>query len=98
MLFHPMDFLILIAFGLSIWAQFKVKGNFKKWSEVETKSRLTGAEVARRILDNNGLHHVPVEPIPGTLTDHYDPTVRVVRLSEPVYYSSSIASVSVAAH
>ncbi|MBQ4870307.1 zinc metallopeptidase [Priestia megaterium] len=98
MLFHPMDFLILIAFGLSIWAQFKVKGNFKKWSEVETKSRITGAEVARRILDNNGLHHVPVEPIPGTLTDHYDPTVRVVRLSEPVYYSSSIASVSVAAH
>ncbi|MDE3837997.1 peptidase [Bacillus methanolicus] len=98
MFFHPMDFLILIAFGLSIWAQFKVKGNFNKWSEVPTRSGLTGAEVARRILDRNGLHHVPVEVVPGTLTDHYDPLSRVVRLSEPVYYGSSIASISVAAH
>jgi uncharacterized protein len=98
LLFHPMDFLIFIAFGLSIWAQFKVKGNFNKWAEVPTRSGLTGAEVARRILDRNGLHHVPVEVIPGTLTDHYDPLSRVVRLSEPVYYGASIASIAVAAH
>jgi uncharacterized protein len=98
MFFHPMDFLILIAFGISIWAQFKVKGNFNKWSEVRASSGKTGAEVAREILDRNGLHGVPVEVVPGKLSDHYDPISKVVRLSEPVYYGDSIASVSVAAH
>ncbi|AST05535.1 peptidase [Anoxybacillus flavithermus] len=98
MFFHPMDFLILIAFGVSIWAQFKVKGNFSKWSDVPASSGLTGAEVARLILDRNGLYDVPVELVPGTLTDHYDPVARAVRLSEPVYYGRSIAAVSVAAH
>jgi hypothetical protein len=93
-----MDILIFIAFGISLWAQFKVKGNFQKWSEVEASSGYTGAEVARRILDQNGLYHVPVEVVPGTLTDHYDPISRTVRLSEPVYYGRSIAAVSVAAH
>lgn len=98
MFFHPMDFLILIAFGLSIWAQFKVKGNFKKWVEVPTRTGLTGAEVARRILDQNGLYNVSIEVVPGTLSDHYDPISRVVRLSESVYYGATIASISVAAH
>ena len=98
MFFHPMDFLILIAFGVSIWAQFKVRGNFSKWSDVPASSGLTGAEVARLILDRNGLYDVPVELVPGTLTDHYDPIARAVRLSEPVYYGRSIAAVSVAAH
>ncbi|WP_429874260.1 zinc metallopeptidase [Fictibacillus sp. NRS-1165] len=93
-----MDFLILIAFAISLWAQFKVKGNFKKWSQVEAHSGRTGAEIARSILDDNGLYDVPVEPVSGTLTDHYDPVSKVVRLSEPVYYGVSIASVSVAAH
>ncbi|WP_425589634.1 zinc metallopeptidase [Fictibacillus terranigra] len=93
-----MDFLILIAFAISLWAQFKVKGNFKKWSQVEAHSGRTGAEIARSILDDNGLYDVPVEPVRGTLTDHYDPVSKVVRLSEPVYYGVSIASVSVAAH
>ncbi|MDM5197646.1 zinc metallopeptidase [Fictibacillus enclensis] len=98
MFFHPMDFLIIIAFAISLWAQFKVKGNFKKWSEVSAYSGRTGAEVARSILDQNGLSHIPVEPVPGMLSDHYDPVSKVVRLSEPVYYGDSIASVSVAAH
>ncbi|MBM7605426.1 Zn-dependent membrane protease YugP [Metabacillus crassostreae] len=98
MFFHPMDFLIFAALGLSIWAQFKVKGNFKKWSEVATSSQKTGAEVARHILDQNGLYQVKVEAVRGTLTDHYDPISRAVRLSEPVYFGHSIASVSVAAH
>ncbi|WP_044747699.1 zinc metallopeptidase [Bacillus alveayuensis] len=98
MLFHPMDILIFLAFGLSLWAQFKVKGTFNKWVEVHANSSLTGAEVARKILDANGLYHVPVELVPGTLTDHYDPLSRTVRLSEPVYYGRSIAAVSVAAH
>ncbi|MED2972144.1 zinc metallopeptidase [Fictibacillus sp. B-59209] len=98
MFFHPMDFLIIIAFAVSLWAQFKVKGNFKKWSQVEAHSGKTGAEIARSILDDNGLHNIPVEAVRGTLTDHYDPVSKVVRLSEPVYYGDSIASVSVAAH
>ncbi|MGG4452569.1 zinc metallopeptidase [Brevibacillus porteri] len=98
MFFHPMDFLILIAFGLSLWAQFRVKGTFNKFSEVPTSSGLTGAEAARRMLDANGLTNVPVQHIPGTLTDHYDPTDRVVRLSDPVYLGNSIASLSVACH
>lgn len=98
MLFHPMDILVFIAFGISIWAQFRVKGNFAKYSDVIASSHLTGAEVARRILDQNGLYDVPVEPVRGQLTDHYDPIHRVVRLSEPVYYGNSIAAVSVAAH
>ncbi|WP_028546345.1 zinc metallopeptidase [Paenibacillus taiwanensis] len=98
MFFHPMDFLILIAFGLSIWAQFRVKGTFTRWSEVRVMSGMTGYDAARRMLDSNGLHDVPVEPVQGTLTDHYDPINRVVRLSEPVYYENSISAVSVACH
>ncbi|MFT9847399.1 zinc metallopeptidase [Aneurinibacillus sp. REN35] len=90
--------LIFLAFGLTIWAQFKVKGNFNKFSEVPAQSGMSGAEVARRILDDNGLHQVPIEPVPGKLTDHYDPVSKVVRLSEPVYYGNSISSISVAAH
>ncbi|MDQ0229762.1 Zn-dependent membrane protease YugP [Metabacillus malikii] len=93
-----MDFLIFAAFGLSIWAQFKVKGNFNKWAKVDASSYKTGAEIARQILDQNGLYQVRVEPVRGTLTDHYDPMARVVRLSEPVYYGHSIASISVASH
>ncbi|MFH5185471.1 zinc metallopeptidase [Paenibacillus sp. TAB 01] len=98
MFFHPMDFLIIIAFALSLWAQFRVKGTFNKWSEVRTYSGMTGYEAARRMLDANGLYDVPIEPVPGRLTDHYDPISRVVRLSEPVYYENSISAISVACH
>jgi len=90
--------LIIIAFGLSLWAQFRVKGTFSEWSKVPVHSGMTGYEAARRMLDNNGLHNVPVEPVRGSLTDHYDPIARVVRLSEPVYYERSISAVSVACH
>lgn len=96
--FHPMDFLIIIAFIISLWAQFRVKGTFNKWSTVGIRSGMTGYEAARRMLDNNGLHDVPIEPVQGVLTDHYDPINRVVRLSEKVYYESSISAVSVACH
>lgn len=98
MLFHPMDILIFIAFGISIWAQFKVKGNFNQYADVSCSSQMSGAEVARQLLDRNGLYDVPVQVVPGTLTDHYDPINRVVRLSEPVYYGRSISAVSVASH
>jgi Zn-dependent membrane protease YugP len=81
-----------------MWAQFKVKGTFSEMSRVATRRGLTGAEAARRILDAQGLSHVPVEPVAGQLTDHYDPQKRVLRLSESVYASRSAAAVGVAAH
>lgn len=93
-----MYLLIFVAFIISIWAQFRVKGNFKKWAKVPNLNGLTGYEAARRMLDANGLYDVPIEPVRGTLSDHYDPINRVVRLSEPVYYESSIAAVAVACH
>lgn len=93
-----MIILIIAAFALTIWAQFRVKGTFKKWAQVPSHSGLTGYQAARRMLDNNGLHDVPIEPVQGALTDHYDPINRVVRLSEPVYYENSISAISVACH
>ena len=93
-----MYLLIFIAFIISVWAQFRVKGNFNKWAKVANLNGLTGYEAARRMLDANGLYDIPIEPVRGSLTDHYDPINRVVRLSEPVYYESSIAAVSVACH
>jgi Zn-dependent membrane protease YugP len=96
--FHPMDFLIIIAFVVSLWAQFRVKSTFNRWSEVPSERGITGYDAARRLLDRNGLHDVPIEPVRGKLSDHYDPVHRVVRLSEPVYYESSISALSVACH
>ncbi|WP_209970322.1 zinc metallopeptidase [Paenibacillus eucommiae] len=95
---HPMDFLIIAAFSLSLWASFRVKGTFTRWSQVPIHSGMTGYQAARRMLDMNGLYDVAVEAIPGTLSDHYDPIARVVRLSEPVYHHSSVSAVSVACH
>lgn len=97
----PLGFFYLLTiacFGLTIWAQFKVKGNYKRWSKVPASTGLTGAEVARRILDQNGLHDVPVQPVRGQLSDHYDPVKRVVNLSEDNYYGHSIAAISIASH
>jgi Zn-dependent membrane protease YugP len=85
-------------FALSLWAQFRVKSTFNKWAEVPNQSGVTGYEAARRMLDANGLYDVAIEPIEGRLTDHYDPTTRIIRLSEPVYYEKSISAVSVACH
>lgn len=98
MYFDGMYILIIIAFIFSLWAQFRVSGTFKKWAEVPNLRGMTGQEAARHMLDSNGLYDVPVEPVRGSLTDHYDPIARVVRLSEPVYYERSISAVSVACH
>jgi len=94
----PFFLVVLIALGITIWAQFRVKGTFKKWSQQYVLSGMTGAEVARHMLDQQGLHHIPVELVPGSLTDHYDPIHKAVRLSEPVYHESSISAISVACH
>ncbi len=82
----------------TLWAQAKVKSAFKKFSQVNSRSGMTGADVARRILNENGLHGVGIEPVRGNLTDHYDPRVGVLRLSDGVYGSRSIAALGIAAH
>ncbi|MBD7964724.1 MAG: zinc metallopeptidase [Bacillota bacterium] len=93
-------FLIYFAILLivPIWAQMRVKSTYKKYSKVSNSTGKTGAEVAREILDQNGLYSVQVEPVRGMLSDHYDPRSKVVRLSEDNYYGSSIAGAAVAAH
>lgn len=89
---------VLPALLIGLLAQAKVSGAYNRYSRVNSGSGLTGAQVARMILDRNGLYDVPVEPVAGQLTDHYDPRARVVRLSSSIYNGSSIASMSVAAH
>lgn len=89
---------ILPAFLLAMLAQYNVSRTFSKYSRIMSVRGLTGAEVARRILDQNGLYSVRVEQIQGRLNDHYDPKAKVVRLSSPVYSSTSVASIGVAAH
>lgn len=89
---------VLPALILGLIAQGKVKGAYNKYSRVNSGTGLTGAQVARRILDRNGLYDVVVEQTPGQLTDHYDPRKRVMRLSNSIYAGNSVASMSVAAH
>ena len=83
---------------LALWAQMRVNSTFEKYSRVITRSGLTAAESARRMLDRYGLNDVLIERVSGRLTDHYDPRGRVLRLSEDVYDSRSAAAVGVACH
>ena len=83
---------------LAFYAQSKVKGNYQKYSRFRNSSNLPGAEIARRILDRQGLTDVQVRPVKGVLTDHYDPRKRVVSLSEGVYSGVSVSSAAIAAH
>ncbi|WP_440896335.1 zinc metallopeptidase [Amphibacillus sp. Q70] len=99
MFFHEMDILIIIAFFIAMWAQSSVQNNFHKYSRVQSGAQLTGLQVARRILDQNGLYDVTIERSNrGDLSDHYDPRTDTVRLSGPVYSGSSISSLAIAAH
>lgn len=90
--------LVVPALILSLWAQAKVNSTFSRYSRFQTNGKLTGAEVARRILDSNGLQNVGIEHISGKLTDHYDPTKNVIRLSDSTYTNTSVAAAGVAAH
>ena len=90
--------LVLPAMLVALWAQMRVKSTFARYSAVGVYSGLTGAQAARRILDANGLSDVRVEEVSGSLTDHYDPAQRVVRLSRDVFGRSTVAAVGVAAH
>ena len=88
----------LPALALGLWAQSKVRSAFNKYSKVPAGRGVAGAQVARHILDSNGLGHVNVEEAGGFLSDHYDPSKKVLRLSKQVYQSNSLAAVGVAAH
>ncbi len=97
--FYDPTFLLLIpAVILAMYAQSKVQSTFRKYLRVPSTSGMTGAQVARMLLDKHGLHDVPVQQIGGTLSDHYDPRQRAMRLSPQVYQSSSLAAIGVAAH
>ena len=98
----PFDFtyllFILPAFVLSLWASWRTKRAFKKYSRVRTLSGLTGAQAAQRLLDAAGIHDVEVVATRGTLSDHYNPVTKKLALSEPVYGTPSVAAVGVACH
>lgn len=83
---------------LSVWAQTKVQGNFKKFSRVANRRGLTGAQAAEAVLRTNGVMNVRIESCRGNLTDHYDPRGNVIRLSDGVYSATTVAAVGVAAH
>ncbi len=90
--------LVLPAVLLSLFAQAKVSSTFAKYQKQISQRRMTGFDAARRILDSNGLSHIRIEQVAGKLTDHYDPKANVIRLSQGVYDSPSIAAMGVAAH
>lgn len=98
-MFFDRSFVLLIpAIIISFWAQSKISSTFDKYSRIRNTKGYTGADVARIILDANGLNYVPIEVIPGKLTDHYDPRNKVMRLSPDVFHSNSVAAIGVAAH
>lgn len=98
MYFDPTYILVIPALIFALIAQCMVKSTFNKYSQVHNRRGVTAAEAARKILDENGLYDVQIERISGSLTDHYDPRANVVRLSDSVYNSTSVAAVGVAAH
>ena len=83
---------------LSMWAQFKVSGNFRRYNGVNNRRRMTGAQAAEAVLRANGVYDVPIRCVRGELTDHYDPRDNTIYLSESVYGAPTIAAVGVAAH
>lgn len=96
--FDPTYILVIIGAILSVWASARVNSTFRKYSRVRSMTGMTGAEAARRILDYNGLSHVRIEHVRGNLTDHYDPSSKVLRLSDATFASGSVAAIGVAAH
>lgn len=98
MFFDPTYLLVLIGVALSLWASARLRSTFSKYSQMRSYSGLTGAQAAERILRNSGINDVRVEHIDGNLTDHYDPRSKVLRLSDTVYGSQSVAAIGVAAH
>ncbi|MCP5096225.1 MAG: zinc metallopeptidase [Chloroflexi bacterium] len=99
MFFNPTWFLYALpGLLLGLWAQARVKKNFNKYAKVQTARNITGAQVARELLDSQGLYDVAIEETNGFLSDHYDPRSKTLRLSPTVYRTPSVAAAGVAAH
>ncbi|MCH5254620.1 MAG: zinc metallopeptidase [Lachnospiraceae bacterium] len=96
--FDPTYWLVIIGAVLCLLAQARVSSTFQKYSKVRSRSGMTGAQAAQRILELSGIYDVRVERISGNLTDHYDPSSKVLRLSDSTYDSTSVAAIGVAAH
>ena len=94
-LFSPFFLIPMILVG---WAQMRVRSAFKKYNQVPSMARLSGAETARRILTEQGIYDVAVEETGGSLSDHYDPSSKVVRLSSDNFHGHHLAGLAVAAH
>ena len=90
--------LVIIAFALSLFASMGVNATFARYKKIGSSRGMTGAEAARKILDDNGLYNIGVEHISGNLNDHFDPRSNVIRLSDATYSDSSVAAIGVAAH
>ncbi len=90
--------LLIVGMLISLWASWNVQSTFKRYSDDYSSRGLTGAQVARQILDGNGLYNISIERISGKLTDHFDPAAGVVRLSDSTFDSTSVAAIGVAAH
>ena len=98
-LFDPRYLMFMLpAFVIMLVVQFYVSSSYKKWSKVQARSRMTGAQAAQRLIERGGLYDVEIEGVRGKMTDHYDPRKKVLRLSEGVYSGSSVASMAIAAH
>ena len=100
MFYYSYSYLLYMLPGLvlMLYAQFKVKHSFSKYSQVTNQRGLTGADAAREVLRQNGVDGVRIEHVSGNLSDHYDPRTNVIRLSDDVYNSTSVAAVGVASH
>lgn len=96
--YYATGVLLIPAIIFTLYAQMRVQSNFKKYSRVRNSRNMTGAQAARRVLDANGLGSVRIETVRGSLTDHYDPRSKVLRLSESVCNVNSVAAISVACH
>jgi Zn-dependent membrane protease YugP len=96
--FDPTMIIVIPAILFAVWAQARVKGTFDKYNKIQNRKGVTAADVARMLLNSAGISDVKIERISGSLTDHYDPRARVLRLSDSVYGSGSLAAIGVAAH
>lgn len=96
--YDPTYILVIIAAILSIWASMRVNSTFNKYAKVRSRTGMTGAQAAKRLLDQAGIYDVSIERVQGNLTDHYDPRSKVLRLSDATYGDTSVAAIGVAAH
>lgn len=96
--FDPTYILVLIGVVISMIASARVKSTFQKYSRVRSRTNMTGAQAAQRVLNSAGIHDVTIRHVSGNLTDHYDPRNKTLNLSDPVYGSASVAAIGVAAH